>query len=213
MSNRIPGDTPSGVLARIVFIVACCMLTGCADEPPPLSPLPRDAVILAFGDSLTRGTGAANAASYPAVLGGLTGHTVVNAGIPGELSAAGLSRLPGVLAATNPQLMILCHGGNDMLRKRNIGQLATNLRAMITLARQRGVEVVLVGVPRPGLLLGTAEIYREIAASMDVPLEADVLADVLGDAGLKSDPIHPNAAGYRVMAEAVYALLRTAAAL
>ena len=213
MNYRVPGDAPRGVLARVVFVIACCVFTGCADKPPPLSPLPRDAVILAFGDSLTRGTGAANAASYPAVLGDLTGHTVINAGIPGELSAAGLTRLPGVLTSTNPQLMILCHGGNDMLRKHSFGQLATNLRAMITLARQRGVEVVLVGVPRPGLLLGTAGIYREIAASMDVPLEAEVLADVLGDAGLKSDPIHPNAAGYRVMAEAVYALLRAATAL
>jgi len=213
LSNRVPGDTLGGVVARIVFIIASCLLAGCADQPPPLSPLPRDAVILAFGDSLTRGTGAGSAASYPAVLGDLTGRTVVNAGIPGELSAAGLTRLPGVLESTNPQLMILCHGGNDMLRKHSLGQLATNLRAMITLARQRGVEVVLVGVPAPGLLLGTAAIYRDIAASMDVPLEDDVLADVLGDAGLKSDPIHPNAAGYRVVAEAVYALLRAAAAL
>ena len=77
----------------------------------------------------------------------------------------------------------------------------------------RGVDVVLIGVPRPGLLLGTAELYHEIAESMDVPLEADTLPDILGDAGLKSDPIHPNAAGYRVMAEALHKLLRTTAAL
>lgn len=213
MNDRASGDIFAGVLASLALIVASLALVACGDPPPQLSPLPRDAVILAFGDSLTRGTGADNGASYPAVLATLTGHTVINAGIPGELSAAGLNRLPGVLQATNPQLLILCHGGNDMLRKRSPEHLATNLREMIALARQRGVEVMLVGVPRPGLLLGTADVYRDIARSMRVPLEADVLADILGDAGLKSDPIHPNAAGYRVMAEAVHALLRATAAL
>lgn len=213
MNDRVPGDLFAGVIAGLVLVVASLALVACGDPPAQLSPLPHDAVILAFGDSLTKGTGADSGASYPAVLATLTGHNVINAGIPGELSAAGLARLPGVLEATNPQLLVLCHGGNDMLRKRSSEKLARNLREMITLARQRGVEVMLVGVPRPGLLLGTAEVYRDIAASMDVPLEAEVLANVLGDAGLKSDPIHPNAAGYRVMAKGVYALLRATTAL
>ncbi len=207
------GRQPADLLAVLALAIAILTLAACGEPPPQLSPLPRDAVILAFGDSLTRGTGADNDTSYPAVLETLTGHTVINAGIPGELSGAGLNRLPGVLQATNPQLLILCHGGNDMLRKRSHEQLAANLREMIALARQRGVEVMLVGVPRPGLLLGTADLYHDIARSMRVPLEADVLADILGDAGLKSDPIHPNAAGYRVLAEAVHALLRATAAL
>lgn len=203
----------AGVRAGIFIIVASLLLNGCGDAQPQLPRLAGDAVILAFGDSLTQGTGASVSSSYPAVLAGLTGRTVINAGIPGELSAAGLRRLPEVLDATNPQLMILCHGGNDLLRKRNSGQLAANIREMITLARQRGVDVVLIGVPRPGLLLGTADVYYEIAESMNVPLEADALADILGDAGLKSDPIHPNAAGYRAMAEALHKFLRTTAAL
>lgn len=213
MIEREPGALRVGVLAGLALAVVSLMLVACGEPPPQLSPLPRDAVILAFGDSLTRGTGADNGTSYPAVLATLTGHTVINAGIPGELSAAGLKRLPGVLQGTNPQLLILCHGGNDMLRKRSPEQLAANLREMIALARQRGVEVMLIGVPRPGLLLGTADVYHDVATSMRVPIEADVLADILGDAGLKSDPIHPNAAGYRVMAEAVHALLRASAAL
>jgi lysophospholipase L1-like esterase len=207
------GNTLAGVRTGIFLIVVSVVLPGCGDTQPQLSRLSRDAIILAFGDSLTKGTGAGETSSYPAVLAGLTGRTVINAGIPGELSAAGLRRLPRVLDTTSPQLMILCHGGNDLLRKRNPGQLAANIREMISLARQRGVDVVLIGVPRPGLLLGTANLYRDIAASMSVPLEADALADILGDAGLKSDPIHPNAAGYRVMAEALHEILRAAAAL
>lgn len=203
----------TGTRAAIALLLASLLLAACTDKPPQLPPLPRDAVILAFGDSLTEGTGAGSDASYPAVLAELTGHTVINAGIAGELSAAGLRRLPGVLAATDPQLLILCHGGNDMLRKRSASALASNLRDMVALAREHGVAVILVGVPRPGLLLGTAEVYRELAAAMNIPLEADVLAHILGNAGLKSDPVHPNAAGYRAMAEALHALLRATTAL
>ena len=213
MNSGASRDAFAGVRAGLVLIGVSLALLGCSAEQPQLSPLPRDAVILAFGDSLTKGTGAGDAASYPAVLADLTGHTVINAGIPGELSADGLRRLPALLETAQPKLMILCHGGNDMLRKRSLEQLASNIREMITLARHRGVEIVLIGVPRPGLLLGTADLYREIAASMNVPLEADALPDILGDAGLKSDPIHPNAAGYRLMAEALYRILRAAAAL
>jgi len=200
-------------LRWVAWLLLSLGLGACGGEHPQLTPLPPDAVILAFGDSLTRGTGAAEASTYPSELARLTGFTVVNAGIPGEISADGLRRLPAVLDANKPQLMILCHGGNDMLRKRNLAAAADHIGQMIELARARGTEVVLVGVPKPGLLLGTADFYAELATSANVPLESDIVADVLGNAGLKSDPIHPNAAGYRQIAAALFELLGETGAL
>jgi lysophospholipase L1-like esterase len=194
-------------------LLALLSIAGCGDRQATLMPLATDAVILAFGDSLTFGTGAPRDASYPAVLEELTGRTVIRSGVPGELSSGGLARLPSTLDTHQPMLLILCHGGNDMLRRTGPEQMADNLRAMIALARDRDVQVVLVGVPKPGLFLTAAEIYGEIAAEAQIPIEAEALADILGDSALKSDAIHPNASGYRRLAEVLAALLKEAGAV
>lgn len=178
-----------------------------------MSPLIAPAKILAFGDSLTKGTGAGAEQTYPAILSRLSGLVVVNAGIPGELSGDGLERLPEVLAATRPRLMILCHGGNDMLHGKDLKRTADNIALMIDLARAQGVEVLLIGVPKPGLLFGTANMYSTIATAANIPAEQDILGDILSDPSLKSDPIHPNGKGYQRMAEAILAVLNDTGAL
>ena len=132
--------------------ILCLVLAGCT-PPPELEPLAADAVVLAFGDSLTFGTGAGPGESYPEVLSGLIGRTVVNAGVPGEVSTDGLLRLPALLDREQPALLLLCHGGNDQLQRLDPNQLADNLRAMIRSARDRGIAVALIAVPAPGLTL------------------------------------------------------------
>lgn len=190
------------------------LLPGCSEAPPPLSPLSEDAVILAFGDSLTYGSGVEAEQSYPAVLERLTGRTVINAGVRGELSAEGLERLPEALEAHRPELLVLCHGGNDLLRKRDRGRLKDNLRQMVALARSRGVEVVLLGVPKPKLFLLESEaLYAELAGELALPYDGEVLPRLEADEEMKSDPIHLNTAGYRRLAGAVAELLRSAGAI
>jgi lysophospholipase L1-like esterase len=193
---------------RLLLLGICfSLLAACADGPK-LPPLPGDGVLLAFGDSLTFGTGAAAGESYPAVLERLTGHRVANYGIPGEISADGLARLPGVLEQERPALLILCHGANDMLRRMDKGQAAENLRGMVRLAREQDISVVLVAVPSPDLTLAPPEFYSRIAAEFGIPIEKKALARILGNGSLKSDYIHPNGAGYRQLAEALASLLR-----
>jgi len=147
------------------------------------------------------------------VLERLTGRTVVNAGVPGEVSAEALRRLPRVLAEAAPDLLILCTGGNDFLRRQSSAALERNLRAMVAAAREAGVPVVLVGVPAFGLFLDTAEVYHRVAEDLEVPMQDDILGELLGDNRYKSDHVHPNAAGYRLMAEAIAALLEAHGAL
>lgn len=194
------------------MLLLLALLCGC-DTPPPLPPLADDAVILAFGDSLTHGTGASQEQSYPAILAKLTGRTVINAGIPGEISADGLARLPGVLENTRPALLILCHGGNDLLRRIETAQTAANLQAMIELARQAGVAVILVAVPKPDLSIEPPPFYAELAKRYKIPCEEEILPEILAKGGLKSDYIHPNAQGYRRLAEALAKLLQRSGAL
>ena len=187
-----------------VFIL---IISGCGEKTPSLSSLSNDSVILAFGDSLTYGYNVSKTESYPVVLETLTGLKVINGGISGEISKQGLKRLPNVLDEYHPQLMILCHGGNDLLRKMDMKDMESNIRSMIQLSLDRGIPVVLLGVPKPGLFLSSFDIYEKIATSMGIIFIEDLISDILGDKSLKSDSMHPNKEGYYFMAEEIYKIL------
>jgi len=191
---------------------AVLALAACGDAPK-LARLAPDAAVLAFGDSLTYGTGAAENESYPAQLEQLIGRKVLRAGVPGEVSAQALARLPAVLEEHQPKLVVLCIGGNDFLRNLGQAQVAANVRAMIRLAKDRGADVLLLGTPEKGLLVAPPKFYAEIAKESRIPYEGKVIGEVLRDSALKSDPIHPNARGYRLMAERVAALMKQSGAL
>jgi lysophospholipase L1-like esterase len=200
-------------MRALLSALALVGLVACGKQVPQLPQVGPDDVIVAFGDSLTYGTGASEGESYPEVLAQLIGRTVIRAGLPGEQTAGGLRRLPHVLERHNPKILLLCLGGNDMLRRVETAVTDANLRQMVELAHSQGVAVVLIGVPKPALFPGTADFYRDIARDFDLPLEDSVVKDVLRDNAYKSDPIHPNALGYRRMAEAIADLLRRAGAV
>jgi len=206
-------ESPGTTLTIGAVLILLGGLAACSERPPRLAPLAPDAVILAFGDSITYGSGANSNESYPAVLAELAGRTVINAGMPGELSADGLKRLPAMLDEHRPQLLILCHGGNDLLRKQDEAALARNLEAMVVLAETEGAAVVLIGVPKPGFGLAVPALYKQLASVHKLPYEGKIVASIEGDRALKSDPIHPNAAGYRLLAQRIRALLTESGAL
>ena len=195
--------------AAIVLVLA---LAGCG-ERPRLERLAPDAVVLAFGDSLTYGTGAAEDESYPAQLEKLIGRRVVRAGVPGEVTAQALARLPAALDEHAPRLVLLCIGGNDFLRRLGNPQAEKNVREMVKLAQNRGVAVLLIGTPEPGFTVSPPSFYAGIAKEYRVPYEGAIVGEVLKDRTLKADPIHPNAAGYRIIAERLAATLRESGAI
>jgi len=209
---KIPSTPHLRALLVAQLLALLFLATGCS-QSVKLAPLPADAVVLAFGDSLTYGTGASEDESYPAQLAKLAGRRVVREGVPGEVSAAGLGRLPGALDEHRPRLLLLCHGGNDFLRRLPKTEAAANVRAMIQLARSRGIDVVLIGTPEFGFLLSPPDFYAEIAKEFRIPYESGVLSTILRDSNLKADQVHPNAAGYRLMAQRVYELLKKSGAV
>lgn len=211
--SRLTRVWTGGVRILLAVVLVAMVLVGCSRTIPSLAQLPADAVLLAFGDSITFGTGASPGESYPVVLARLTGRTVINAGVPGEVTADGLKRLPDALESHHPALLLLCLGGNDFLRKLDEGEAAANIRAMVELARGRGVDVVLIGVPKPGLSPSPPPFYREIAREAAVPYEGEALKKILTTSSLKADYIHPNVRGYTVLAEAIAALLKKSGAL
>jgi len=195
-----------------LLLFGLMILVGCP-AAPQLAPVSQEGIILAFGDSITFGTGAAPEASYPAVLQQLSGYRVINAGVPGETTEGGLARLPELLQQEQPSLVILCLGGNDFLRRLDEKKAEENLRSMVSMIQERGISVVLIGVPKLGLGLEVPQWYRILAHEARIPYEGKILKRVLSDHSLKADPIHPNAAGYQQMAEVVLAVLRKSGAI
>lgn len=196
-----------------LFALACAFLLAACEHPPQLPQLNDGDTIVAFGDSLTHGTGTSLEQAYPAVLSRLIKRTVINAGVPGETTAEGLERLPEILEEHQPKLVLLCLGGNDMLRRQENGQTESNLRAMIQSIRAIGANVILIGVPEPKLFSGPPELYEKLAQEFGLPYEGEIFNDVLKNNRLKSDPIHANAEGYRVVAERLAKLLKETGAL
>ena len=169
--------------------------------------LDENSVIVAFGNSITYGTGTDPDRSYPTVLADLLGIKVINEGVPGELISQGRKRLPRVLDKYLPQLVILCEGGNDILRGRPEQEIASDLREMLKILRDRGVDVILLGVPRLDITLEPADLYSELAEEFQVLYEGKILKRILANGLLKSDQIHPNAAGYFELASTLAELI------
>jgi len=190
------------------LMITILLFAACGSRESKFSFLPPDPIILAFGDSLTYGSGATRQESYPAVLQTLLGRKVISQGVPGEFTRMGIKRLPGILEKYHPDILILCEGGNDLIRNLDHKVIKDNLRTMILSAKETGIWVVLIGVPKPGILVRVPDFYRELAKEFHIPYEGKVLADVLSNAAYKSDTIHPNAEAYKIMAEAVYTLLK-----
>jgi acyl-CoA thioesterase-1 len=195
---------------RFAFLIL--LIWGCS-ERPRMERLAPDAVVLAFGDSLTYGTGANEDESYPAQLERLIGRRVVRAGVPGEVTAQALARLPEALDEHAPRLLLLCIGGNDFLRRLGNQQAERNVREMVKLATSRGIAVMLIGTPEPGFTVSPPAFYAGIAREFRLPYEEGVMGQVLTDTSLKADPIHPNALGYRLIAKRLAEQLKQSGAI
>ena len=191
------------ILIALLAIVAAC------SDAPPLNAIPAGSTVLAFGDSVTFGTGASAGEDYPSRLAERSGWKIINAGIPGDTAREARRRLGSLLEQHEPVLVIIELGGNDFLRKRSESAVAKDLQSMIEQVQAFGAVPVLVAVPRLSLLRATAgalkdsDIYEELSDATGTVLVADIFSDVLSDADLRADQIHPNARGYQVFADGI----------
>ncbi|MGH7859718.1 MAG: SGNH/GDSL hydrolase family protein [Candidatus Binatia bacterium] len=188
-------------------------------------------VIIAFGDSITRGQGDGDSpddvpptsvAGYPARLQARTGVVVSNAGVGGEQTPSGRARLRDLLASGDSDYVILLEGVNDLERRRE-GDALVNLQAMIDDVIADG------GIPIIGTLTPSCcnhrnsvpadrvhrfnESIRAMAAQNSIPL-VDFYKAFVPDITVSFDPasgllhveegLHPTSAGYDVMADAAF---------
>ena len=189
-----------------IFLFIIIITTFSKARTISITPLYEGDVILSFGDSLTYGHGAKRKQSYPSILGKDIDYKIINSSKNGETSSKGLKRLKKVLKKyPDIKLLILCEGGNDILRRKSIPKLKSNLKKMIHLAKEKGIDVLLVAVPyKEGYIIDDLPIYKEIAEEEGIPLLSNTLGRILSNKSLKSDRIHPNAKGYNQMAQDIY---------
>jgi acyl-CoA thioesterase I len=188
----------------IPFILVTILgLTACGNPQPKLKPLNTGDVILAFGDSLTYGTGATLETSYPQNLENITGLKVINAGVPGDETSDALGRIGNEVAQNNARLVIVCLGVNDLIRKRPYNEIKDDLRKIIQVIQQNGAQVVLIGVPELGLSLDVPNFYQELGQEFNVPVNNEIIPLLLKTPQYKSDGVHLNQEGYKVLAETI----------
>ncbi|TXS96532.1 arylesterase [Parahaliea maris] len=201
---------------RALILSASLLCVASCSETTDLPTLQAGAVVLAFGDSITHGTGAGSGQNYPTLLGQATGWEIINAGIPGDTAQAARERIEPLLSRHRPDLVIVELGGNDFLRRRNPAEVKVDLEAILSRVAAAGVPAVLVSVPQFSVLRATmgalndSPIYRELADERDLLLIPDLLSDILSREEWKADPVHPNAAGYQALASGIHAALQGA---
>lgn len=159
--------------------------------------------IICFGDSLTEGVGAVSGEDYPTVLSRRLGVPVMNAGRRGDTTAQALERLSEAVLQKRPRLVIVLLGGNDFLRRLPRQETRKNLEEIVRRIQGQGAMVAIAGI-RLGLFTDEfSAIFEETAEQFGALYIPQVMKGVLRDASLRSDPIHPNAGGYRLMAERI----------
>jgi len=183
----------------------------------PASPRASRPRIVALGDSLTAGLGLDAPAAYPALLQTrLTAegfaYDVVNAGVSGDTSAGGLSRLDWALDG-DVRVLIVALGGNDGLRALPPEELEQNLATIIEKAQARHITVILAGMEAPpnfgrDYIVKFHRVYPELATRYHVAFVPFLLEGVAGSETLNQrDGIHPTAEGAKIVANNIWTVL------
>ena len=222
----------------VLGLVVCVALAGCSRDsaapPSTASPAPASTAappapaqppesarpkIVVLGDSLSAGLGLQQSQAFPALLQKKldAGHfewEVINAGISGDTSAAGLQRIDWALDLRNVRILVLELGANDGLRGLPVSEMKKNLAAIIERAQQKRIAVLLAGMEAPPnfgpeYVVSFRQAYRDLAKQYNVPLLPFLLDRVAGIPGLnQGDGIHPNIEGAAIVADNVWTVLK-----
>lgn len=222
-TSKHPRDTRPAMSRSLVLtaLLLACGATPSTPTPAPASTAPTSAapiadvpVILALGDSLTAGLGLAQSQAWPTLLQARLDrlgrkYRVVNAGVSGDTTAAGLARIDWQLSQ-KPAIVILELGANDGLRGLPVAEAKHNLGKIIARCQAAGARVLLAGMQVPPNMgpeytAAFRDMFPALADEYKVPLIPFLLASVAGDAKLnQGDGIHPTAEGQVIVAETVW---------
>ncbi len=186
------------ILAGLILLAGYRFITSTHQDFDNLSAGQR---IIAFGDSLTSGTGATSGKDYPSQLSGIISRPVINAGVPGDTTASALKRLEKDVLAYSPDIVLITLGGNDLKNGIRADDAFENLKMIVNLIHNQGARVIIGGLTIPFRDRGYGRGFKHLADETGATLIPNILEGIMGNRKLMSDPIHPNDAGYKILAE------------
>lgn len=198
-----------------LFFPLFLLLSGLAGASPQPTAKHAGPTILVFGDSLSAAFGIPRESGWVQLLAkrleaAKSPYRVVNASVSGETSAGGRTRLPEVLRAHRPAVLVLALGANDGLRGLPPAETARNLEAMIRLARKQGAAVLLVGMRLPPNYGGDytrkfQALFADVARSSRVRRVPFLLEGVaVQRERFQADGLHPDARAQPVLLDNVW---------
>lgn len=163
--------------------------------------------IIAFGDSLTFGYGAAPKESYPAYLSEMLDREIINLGISGDTSAMGLARIKEI-GNYSPYMVLVEFSANDFFRQMPKAQTEKNLRQIVEYLQKLGAIVVLVDTGGVSQMDSYTKIQKRLAKEYNTLFVPAIMDGIYNKKSLKSDQVHPNGEGYKIVAEKVNKVIK-----
>jgi len=189
----------------VMFLVLT--LSGCANrEIKNLHSLGQG--IICFGDSITFGYGVIPGEDYPTQLSKILNMPVINAGVDGDTSLTALSRLESEVLVKNPFLVIVEFSGNDFLKKLPMPETIKSINEIVERIQAKGAIVAVADISAGMFLTEYRAVLAKIAREKGAIFIPQLLNGIITTPNLKSDFIHPNAQGYKIVAQRVYRGIR-----
>ena len=191
--------------AAPLLLMIALVESACGRSWPITNARPSGTNVIAFGDSLTEGYRLEKGEGWPEQLSAIVGRPILNRGVSGNTTGDALARLERDVLAEDPRIVLVCLGGNDMLRRLPAEEQFANLRAIVRAIQDKGALVVLIGTEGFKILsdVDYGDRYEALARETGAVYVPDLMEGVLGDPALMLDRIHPNKRGYEKIARRI----------
>jgi lysophospholipase L1-like esterase len=190
-------------MAGLVLTAAAMLICGCT-RANIKNIDSRGKNIVCFGDSITKGKGAGPKADYPSALIQMTSTPVVNAGINSDTTTEAVKRVESDVLSNDPLLVIIEFGGNDFLNKIPFEETIRNMEEIIKAIQAKGAMVAIADISGTEIMASYGAAYKELSVKYGTILIPGILNGIFTNPALKSDFIHPNDQGYKIVAHRIY---------
>ncbi|OGX18352.1 MAG: hypothetical protein A3K83_06345 [Omnitrophica WOR_2 bacterium RBG_13_44_8b] len=192
------------IIVVLALLCSCALVPGGCAKREVKNLDSKGMNIVCFGDSITFGYGVMQGEDYPAVLSKMVPMPVINAGMDGDTSVEALRRIESDVLGKDPFLVIIEFAGNDFLEKIPLETTVSNIKQMVKLIQDRGALVAIVDISAGLFLRDYCLAFNKLAKEEGAIFVSSVLSGIITNPSMKSDFIHPNAKGYKIIAQRVH---------